>query len=413
MGKKKTDTPASAGAKPAAEKGSIRFGVIGCGGRADGLTRTLMSDKRGDLLAICDIDPEQIDHYEKMAKSSLGHGTKHYTDYKDLLDNADIDAVIIATPDQWHHEMAVEAFKKKKHVFLEKPAGTNLDQNQAILKAAKASGKTLEIGYVLRYSPFYQGVRSLVQSGDIGNPLAADALEEYYGAFHFYRGWWKSKGNNGGIMIQKICHDMDLWYWIFGKPRKIVAFESLMNFKPGGWDSKAKTCNECKNHCPYYIPPEGVKASKTKSNECVYNDPHDITDNCNVLVQFESGMTMSQGMNFFNAVTRSDRFIHVVGSTGEISGWLSENMVRYDKRHGNDNDVKYLQFSTTGADGHGGGDQIQILKFLDALVEGREALAGRESAYWSSIIIMGAQMAADQNRVIDVKELTAKYPFPG
>jgi hypothetical protein len=185
-----------------------------------------------------------------------------------------------------------------------------------------------------------------------------------------------------------------------------------MDFKPGGWDSKAKTCNECKNHCPYFVPPEGVKSSRTKSNECVYNDPHDISDNCNVLVQFESGMTLSQGMNFFNALTRSDRFIHVVGSTGEISGYLSENMVQYHKRHGTEKDIKYLQFKETGADGHGGGDTVQIIKFVNSVLEGHESLAGMDAAYWSSIMIMGAQMSADQGRVIDVKELTTKYPFP-
>jgi predicted dehydrogenase len=411
MGKKQQDTK-PIGVKGTGEKGILRFGVIGCGGRAEGLTKTLMTDKRVDIVALCDIDPDQLDKYEKMAVSKLGHGTKHYTDYKDLIDNPDIDAVLIAPPDQWHHEMAVYAFNKKKHVFCEKPVGIRLEQTVDILQAAKQSGKIFETGFVLRYSPFYQGVRSLVQGGEIGNPLTADALEEYYGAFHFYRGWWKSKANNGGIMVQKICHDMDLWHWIFGKPKKIVAFESLMDFKPGSWDSKAKTCNECKNHCPYYIPPEGVKTSKTKSNECVYNDPHDISDNCNVLVQFESGMTMSQGMNFFNSVTRSDRFIHVVGSTGEISGYLSENMVRYDKRHGTERDIKYLQFKETGADGHGGGDTVQIIKFVNSVLEGHESLAGMDAAYWSSIMIMGAQMSADQGRVIDVKELTTKYPFP-
>lgn len=394
------------------EKGAIRFGVIGCGGRAESLTRTLITDKRGDLIAICDIDQEQLDHYEKMVQSNLGHSTTQYIDYKELLDNPDIDAVIIATPDNFHNEMAVYAFKKKKHVFLEKPVGIHLDQMVNILKAAKASGKLLEIGYVLRYTPFYQGIRQLVQGGEIGNPLTADALEQYYGAFHFYRGWWKSKENNGGIMVQKICHDMDLWYWIFGKPKKIVAFESLMDFKPGGWDSDAVTCNDCTNHCPYYISPEAAPHSKTKSNECVYNDPHIITDNCNVLVQFESGMTISQGMNFVGAKTKSDRFLHVVGSKAEISGWLGENAVRFDARHGFERDVKYLQFSNPGADGHGGGDTVQIIQFLNAVVEGHEALAGKESAYWSSIMIMGAQMSADQGRVIDVKDLVAKFPFP-
>jgi predicted dehydrogenase len=390
----------------------LRFGVIGCGGRAEGLTRTVMADGRCDLVAICDIDQEQLDHYAKMAKP-FGFEPIQYMDYKDLLDNDDIDAVLIATPDNFHHDMAVYAFDKGKHVFCEKPVGINLGQMVDILDAARRSGKVFETGFVLRYSPFYQGIRQLVQSGEIGNPLTADAYEEYYGAYHFFRGWWKSKANNGGIMIQKICHDMDLWHWIFGRPKQIVAFESLMDFKPGGWPSDAMGCNDCSNHCPYYISPEAAHVSKTKSNECVYNDPHDITDNCNVLVQFEWGMTLSQTMNFFCAQNRSDRYLHVIGSKAEISGFLGQGMVRIDGRHdAGGRSTRYLQFAKGDLDGHGGGDDVQMVSFLDGIIEGREALAGRDAAYWSSIMIMGAQIAADTGQVVKIDDLVQKYPFP-
>mgnify|MGYP006289235495 CR=1 FL=1 len=386
------------------------MGIIGTGARA-GLVRTLMKDeeKRGDIIALCDVNPDAINKFEKMVENGLGHGTANYENYQELLDNPDVDAVLISTPDHLHHEIATAAFKAKKHVFLEKPVGINLDQMIDIVRAAKNSGKIMEIGYVLRYAPFYVGMKHVIDEGEIGNPLFVQALEEYYGAYHFYRGWWKKKENTGGIMVQKICHDMDLHCWMFGKPKKVVAFENLMDFKPGGWDSDAMTCDECTNHCPYFVNAEG---SRTNSNECVYNDPHEISDNTQILVQFESGLNLSMGMNFFNSYGQSDRHWRVVGSKAEITGKLSDGMFRIDYRHDKSlKDTKYLKFSpATG--GHGGGDDVQILEFLKGVDEGHEAKAGVESAYWSSILIMSAQMSADQGKIIDIDEITRKYPFP-
>ncbi|MHA1372449.1 MAG: Gfo/Idh/MocA family protein, partial [Promethearchaeota archaeon] len=204
----------------------VRLGIIGTGARA-GIVNTLIRDekKRGDVVALCDVRHEAIERFERLVKKRLGHGTKNYTDYRDLLDNPDVDAVLISTPDHLHHEMGVAALKAKKHVFLEKPVGINLDQMIEIVKAARDArrfGKILEIGYVLRYAPFFVGMKQLLEEDEIGRPLFVQALEEYYGAYHFYRGWWKSRKHVGGIMIQKICHDMDLHCWMFGKPKKVV-----------------------------------------------------------------------------------------------------------------------------------------------------------------------------------------------
>ncbi|MBD3188515.1 hypothetical protein GF325_16915 [Candidatus Bathyarchaeota archaeon] len=389
----------------------VNLGVIGTGARA-GLVRTMITDekKRGDIVALCDVNPDHLSRFEKMVETGLGHGTSNYSDYHDLLDDEKVDAVLISTPDFLHHEMAIEAFNAGKHVFLEKPVGINLEQMIEIVRAAQNADTILEIGYVLRYAPFFVGMKQLIDSGEIGTPLFAQALEEYYGAFHFYRGWWKSREHVGGIMIQKICHDMDLHYWFFGKPRKVVAFESLMDFKPGGWDSDALNCDDCQNPCPYYTKAEG---SRTGTNECVYNAPHDISDNTQILVQFESGLNLSMGMNFFNARGQSDRHWKVVGSKAELSGRLSTGMVRIDPRHDtNMQNTRYLKF-TSGTGGHGGGDALQILEFLDGILEGHEAKAGIESAYWSSILIMGAQKSADEGEIVEIADLTRKYPFPG
>ncbi len=221
----------------------LGFGVIGTGSRSGSLVRTLMNDEkqRGDIVALCDIRKSALESYEQRVIKGLGHGTKHYTDYQEMLRDPDVDCVIISTPDYLHHNMAVDAFHAGKHVFCEKPIGVNLTQMIDILTAAKESGKILEVGYVLRYSPFYYKMKELIDEGKIGRPMFVQALEEYYGAYHFNRGWWRKKANTGGIMVQKICHDTDLFCWMFGKPKRVSAFTSINEFKPGNWDSDGET----------------------------------------------------------------------------------------------------------------------------------------------------------------------------
>lgn len=393
----------------------IRVGVIGIGGRAQHLARVLMHDpkKRGDLVAICDIHSQTLASARKTIQKLMKHDIETYTDYKQLLANESIDAVIIGTPDHLHHEMAVAAFAAKKHVFLEKPVGINLDQMHEIVTAAKNSGKTIEIGYVLRYSPFYIEAKKMIE-GELGRPLFAQMLEQYYGgAPVFFRGWWRLRKNVGGIMVQKICHDMDLWYWLFGKPKSIAAFTSNMEFKPGNWPSEAAYCSECTNHCPYYTK---ANPDRNHSDECLYNTDKtgaDIADNAQVLVQFENGLNLSMGMNFFNSRGQDDRFLRIVGSKGEITGQLGEQILRFDPRHDPTlSETILYECAPGGLGGHGGGDEVQILEFLQGLHEGREAKAGLESAYWSSILVMGAQLSADIGKVVQVADLVGKYPFP-
>ncbi len=390
----------------------IGFGVIGTGSRSGSLVRTLMNDEkqRGDIVALCDIRPSAIESYEKRVKSGLGHGTKHYTDYQALLRDPEVDAVIVSTPDYLHHMMAIDALHAGKHLFLEKPVGVNLEQMIDILKAAKEAGTTLEIGYVLRYSPFFIKMKQILEEKKIGRPMFVQALEEYFGAYHFNRGWWRKKSNTGGIMVQKICHDFDLFYWLFGPAKRVSAFTSINEFKPSNWDSDAKYCSECDNHCPYYTK---KLSGRTYSDECVYNSDHDVADNAQIIVEFKNGINLSMGMTFFNSRTQSDRHWKIVGSKAEISGKLSEQILRVDPRFAPvEKESFLLECSPEATGGHGGGDEIQMIRFLDAIEEGRESKAGIESAYWSSIMVMGAQIAADTGEIVDYDELIKKYPMP-
>jgi predicted dehydrogenase len=210
-------------------------------------------------------------------------------------------------------------------------------------------------------------------------------------------------------MVQKICHDMDLHTWMFGRPKRVSAFSNINEFKPGNWDSDAKYCSECKNRCPYFV----TKKSRTYSDECLYNGDHDVADNAQVIIEFESGLNLSMGMVFFNSVAQDDRHWKVLGSKAEISGKLSEQILRFDPRHDHSKTKSVLiECCDDGHDGHGGGDERQWVAFLEALSNGKEAKAGRNAAYWSSILVMTAQLSAFTGETIEIDEIVEQYPFP-
>jgi predicted dehydrogenase len=395
---------------------SVKMGIIGLGTHAEYLIRVLLRQKNASckIQAICDLNIDQVEKIAELIYNGLGNHVEKYTDYSELIQNQEVNVVIIAVPDFLHHEVAIAALKAKKHVFLEKPVGINLDQMLEIITLAKKSGKIFETGYVLRYTPFYSGIKEMIDSEKIGRPLFAQALEQFYGgAGIYFRSWWRFRKNTGGLMLTKISHDLDLMCWFFGKPLKVVTFSNVMEFKPGNWPSTAAKCSECSNHCPYYAKPE---QTRNKDDSCLYNTDKtgaDIVDNAQVLVQFESGLNLSLGMNFFNSKGQDDRHIRIIGSNGEITGRLSDQAIRWDPRHEEPAIASIIyQFAEPGLLGHAGGNERQLEEFIEAIEMGKEAKAGLSSAYWGSLAVMGAQISADSNEIIDLQKLSEKYPFP-
>ncbi len=393
--------------------GRLKIGCIGASGRAGSLARRCARDPNAQLVAICDINPERIAYAKNTFKKSFGIELQTFGDYREMLKDATLDIVVVATPDWLHHEMAIAAFKAGKHVFLEKPVGINFKQTYDIVHTAKESGKILEIGYELRYAPFFREINQLLTSGELGRPLFADIAEFYHGGSHFFRDWHAYKKNVGGIIIQKCSHDFDLLYWMFGKPARVACFASMMEFHKGGWPSNAHYCRECSNHCPYYrnLSNPSDANQEFPPDLCLYNFDHDIEDNTHAIIQFESGLNAHLAMHFFPAVAQSDRHWRVNCSKAELTGRVAENWLRIDPRFdASGTKSRIIRWQDAGG-GHGGGDDVQLSAFFQAIKEGHEAKAGLESAYWSSAMVMAAEEALEKNIVVEISQFTSGRPL--
>ena len=155
--------------RPISPNDKLQIGVIGCKGMGWANTNSMLKMEDVDLVAICDVDQSVIDQrLEDYAKLRTNKPTV-YKDYRELLQNGDIDAVIVGTPDHWHCMPMVEAVQAGKHVYVEKPIANTIEECRLMVKAAAKSGKVVQVGQWQRSGPHYRDAIDIVRSGKLGN----------------------------------------------------------------------------------------------------------------------------------------------------------------------------------------------------------------------------------------------------
>lgn len=206
----------------------LRIGLIGCGGMGTNHGKDVVGgDVRGaELTAICDVHPESL----ARARDVFGEQVRVFESSEALFNAKVVDAVIIATPHYQHPELAIEAFKHGLHVLIEKPAGAYTRQVRQMNEAAKAAGKDGKIFAIMfnqRTRPIHQKLKDLVVSGELGEIKRTNYIvTDWYRSQSYYdsgswRGTWAGEG--GGVLLNQCPHQLDLWQWICGMPKRVRA----------------------------------------------------------------------------------------------------------------------------------------------------------------------------------------------
>ena len=139
-----TSVAAASAARVLGANDRIRIAVVGTGGRGQYLMKTLkkVAPEGIEFVAVCDVYDVRRSEAAKIAGSAV----EQYVDYRQILARKDVDAVIIATPDHWHSAVAVDALNAGKDVYVEKPMVHFPDEGKAIVKAARANHRILQVG---------------------------------------------------------------------------------------------------------------------------------------------------------------------------------------------------------------------------------------------------------------------------
>jgi predicted dehydrogenase len=156
----------------------IRHAVIGTGGMGRNHVKTLSGIKGCDLVALCDVDPQQLAKAVKDLPNA--DKIKKYADFRELLKDKSIDTVSIASPDHWHTPIALAALMAGKHVYVEKPCSHNIRETNLLVKAAKAFNKCVQHGTQRRSNGAHiEGMKQL-QNGIIGKVHTIKAIDHQH-----------------------------------------------------------------------------------------------------------------------------------------------------------------------------------------------------------------------------------------
>jgi UDP-N-acetylglucosamine 3-dehydrogenase len=193
---------------------TIKIGIIGAGTvvRVRHLPET-QSCPDAEVGAICDVVESRAN---EMAEQ---YHCKAYTDYKEMIQDPDLDAIIVAATNTTHAEMSIAALKAGKHVMCEKPMATSLEDARKMIEAARETGKKLMIAHNQRLEPANIKAREIIQSGRLGKVLTFTSVFGHPGseswAIDGAKTWFYKKAITGlGVLGDLAIHKLDLQRWI-------------------------------------------------------------------------------------------------------------------------------------------------------------------------------------------------------
>jgi len=199
----------------------LRIGVVGAGSIGSTHIKNLTDGKvpNAELAAICDTDPAVLARYPKI---------KQFSQSRELIRSGLIDAIIIAVPHYDHTTIGIDALEQGLHVLVEKPLSVHKADCQRLIAAHRNKKQVFAIMFDTRTEPRFIKLRELVQGGELGRIRRINWImtnwfrtDAYYASSNWRATW---AGEGGGMLVNQLPHDLDLFQWIFGLPLRVRAY---------------------------------------------------------------------------------------------------------------------------------------------------------------------------------------------
>ena len=255
----------------------LRIAVIGAGILGSRHARVFHEQPESETVAVVDVNQERAQ------KIAALYNAKAYTDFNTMLQNENVDAVAVATPDHLHRDPVITAIKAGKHVFMEKPIATQIEEAREIASChSTATTVTVMVNYSQRYLTDYAWIKQRIAAGEIGKPVMAMSIK--YDTIYVPTGMIPSWASETSPIYFMSSHDLDLVHWYVGvDPVEVLAHETR-----GVLEGK------------------GIRAH----------------DGVNALIQFEGGVSTNFHSSWIHPTTYpsiADGYMQIIGSEGAIS----------------------------------------------------------------------------------------------
>ena len=237
----------------------INIGVIGTGDRGGGMIPLINQVEGINVTACCDVLPFRLEE----GLSKVNGKSKAYEDYRKLLDNKDVDAVLIATPFNTHSKIAIDALDAGKHVYCEKTMAKGISGINALVNKVSESSSVFQTGHQYHSSRLYSHVVEMIQKGEIGKVTSFECQWNRNGdwrrmvpdpSLEKAINWRMYRAYSGGLAAELSSHQIDFVQWVLGEnPSKIMGTGGI-NY----WQDGRETFDNI--HLIYEYP-SGVKAT--------------------------------------------------------------------------------------------------------------------------------------------------------
>ena len=348
------------------------------------------------------------------------------------------DAAIIATQDNNHFEPACAALAAGYDLLLEKPVAPTAEECLGISDLANSLGRKVVVCHVLRYAPFFETVKHIIDSGRIGkvvNIVHTECVGNIHQSHSYVRGNWRDSKESSPMILAKSCHDLDIVQWLLGKEcTRVQSFGSLSYFRPENAPEGAP--EYCIQGCPhesecvysavkiykerqfpvwvrYVTKKENATdeeiekiISETNYGKCIFKCGNDVVDHQVVNLEYEGGETVSFTMSAFN---KGGRKINVMGTAGELWANMSDKTVHifdFKTREIETIDVLNYVKDESIVGGHGGGD-LGIVKAFCEYLTGEykgNAVSDISTSVGNHLVAFAAESSRLEGKVINMDE---------
>jgi len=381
----------------------MKVGVIGLGFRL-GYLMPLMRARHPDVRFVGYVDPAPAG-MARVLENGIDPG-KQYESPEALIAGEALDLLMIGSPNHLHLEHLRIGLESGLKLFTEKPVVVSEDETFALMDLLREHGgpDRLMIGLVLRYAPLYKDLVAARTAGTLGTITSIEASEHippYHGAF-FMRDWRRYDSYSGGFMLEKCCHDIDLYQGFLGsRASRVASFGGRRTFVPENMPTSAGA-NDLE---VYHRKPSGWMGS-----DKVFDNDGNIVDFQTSILEFETGDSMCFHTNV-NVPDDFRRFC-VIGSNGMAEGDFIRNFFKvHDARTGHKLTDKSYTFS--GLSDHYGADEQMIDDMFAHLNDGVPLPVSIIDGLTAGLTAIKLDEARRSGSVLDLTEIWARFDAYG
>lgn len=377
----------------------MKVGIIGLGFRLGYLGETFRDIDPGfEIVGYVDQEPAGLPQLER-AGIPAGH---QFDTPEALVATEGLDLLMIGSPNHLHLEHIRVGLEAGLKIFSEKPIVATIDESYELARLLARHGHDrLLVGLVLRYSPLYRDLRAAQASGMLGDIASIEASEHippYHGAF-FMRDWRRYGHYSGGFMLEKCCHDLDLYNGVMGvRPRFVSSFGGRRSFTPAN-APQAQGVNDLE---VFHRKPSGWMGS-----DRVFDSDADIIDFQAAIVEYENGASLAFHTNL-NVPDDFRRFC-VIGAKGTAEGDFVRGFLKVHRAIDSTRLVDSTYDAPSAKSQHYGADEQMAADVIAHVTEGAPLPVSALDAIEAGILALAMDEARRDRKVVDLAPVWATY----